>query len=348
MATDYRVVLGGELKPGWTLESASEALAKLMKCDVAKAQGIIANGPVKLKKPMTMDMAEKYKVRIEQAGVCCNIESVEPQGLSLEMGSQHETATAAAMSLEAGSAPVTQQAASMSAAGTQGNEMAQPMDDDEDLDDEVDFGSEEVKKLLKNTYMLLSATLFFSVITAAIGMSQDIANVSGLLIFVISLVLLGITYATRNSVAGLVSIFAFTGWMGYWMGPIISFYLMFENGAELVATAGGLTTLVFLSLSGYVLKSKRDFSFLGSFLFAGLVVVVGGLLISLFFNIPGFVLAISVVGVLVFSGYILYDTSQMIHGGETNYIMATVNLYLDIINLFLHLLRILAALAGED
>ena len=147
---------------------------------------------------------------------------------------------------------------------------------------------------------------------------------------------------------GLVSIFAFTGWMGYWIGPTLNFYLKFSNGGTLIALAAGMTATVFFSLSAYAMLSKKDFSFMGSFLFVGLVVLILGFLTMFIANIPGLYLALSAMGVLIFSGYILYDTSRMIHGGETNYIMATVNLYLDIINLFLDLLHLLSAFAGEE
>ena len=228
------------------------------------------------------------------------------------------------------------------------NQEATDIVEDAEEDNSVDFNSEEVRKLLKNTYGLLAMTLLFSAITAAFGMNHNPENISVFIILLGAFGLYGVTYATRNSGFGIVAIFAFTGWMGYWIGPTLNYYLMFSNGGALITTAAAMTAAVFLGLSGYVLISKKDFSFMGSLLFAGLLVLVCGSIAALFFNIPGFVLALSVMGVLIFSGYILYDTSQIIHGGETNYIMATVSLYLDVINMFLHLLRLLSALAGED
>lgn len=363
MSEQYRVILGGQLQPGWTLESAAEALAKLMHCDVAKANKIIQGPPIKLKKVMTLESANTYKQKLEQAGVVCAVQPHTPQTNTFDSkpASMSGGLTLEPMATPAKAVPQSQEAPIAARQGLHANEAGQVAaaapggtvvvgnDQEDDVaDDTLDLGSDQIKKLLKNTYALLAMTLVFSAFTAFLGMDHDFENTSRLLIFVVSLSLLGATYLTRNSVFGLVSIFAFTGWMGYWIGPIISFYLMMDNGGSIIALAAGMTAVAFFGLSGYVLLSKKDFSFMGSFLFVGLVVLIVGMLASFFINIPGLYLALSTIGVLIFSGYILYDTSEMIHGGETNYIMATVNLYLDVINLFLYLLRLLGALSGDD
>lgn len=355
METQYRVVLSGQLKPGWTLEKSTEALANIMGCDIEHARQIIATAPKKLKKIMPLKTAQMYKNKLEQTGIIC---AVQPHFSDEEIAAEEnatmgQVASGAAVGAGVGAVGAVGVVAGKESAATQtpnANNTDAMVQAEEEAEEDftVDMGSEKVKKLIKNTYNLLGATLVVSAVAAFIGMGQSMEGVSNLMVLIVSLVLLGVTYFTRNSVYGIVSIFAFTGWMGYWIGPVLSFYLTFSNGAELIGTAAGMTAVVFFGLSGYVLLSKRDFSFMGSFLFAGLVVVIAGLLFSLFFNIPGIQLAISCIAVLIFSGYILYDTSEMIHGGETNYIMATVSLYLDIINLFLHLLRILAAFTGED
>jgi modulator of FtsH protease len=205
-----------------------------------------------------------------------------------------------------------------------------------------------VNKLIKNTYLLLGMTLLLSTLTAGYAVVTHAAPIHGLLSFVIMLGLLFGVMFTRNSPMALPMVFAFTGYMGYTLGPIIGFYLSIPHGSEIVTTSLGMTALIFLSLSAYALTTKKDFSFLGGFLFVGLIVIVVASLIGMFFSVPGMQLAISAAGVLIFSGYILFDTSRIINGGETNYVMATVSLYLDILNLFLSLLRIVAAFTGDD
>ena len=208
--------------------------------------------------------------------------------------------------------------------------------------------SVDTNRVLRNTYMLLSMTVLFSAAMAVVGLNHALAPGELLMSFLVSIGLLFGTYIFRNSVLGLVAIFAFTGWDGYWLGPIISHYLSFPNGPQLVAASAGLTGVVFLSLSGYALITRKSFNFLGGFLFTGLLVLVGLGIMNLFLQMPALWLALSAAGVLVFCGYILYDTSRIIHGGETNYIMATVALYLDILNLFLDLLRLLSVFMSDD
>ncbi len=206
----------------------------------------------------------------------------------------------------------------------------------------------EVNKVVKNTYMLLGMTLLFSTATAGFAVLSHAAPMHWLLSLAGTFGLLFGVMFTRNSPMALPMVFAFTGFVGYSIGPTISAYLSIPNGAEIVTTALGMTALIFLSLSAYALTTKKDFSFLGGFLFVGLIVAIVASLIGMFFEIPGLQLAVSAAMVLIFSGYILYDTSRIINGGETNYVMATVSLYLDILNLFMALLHLVGAFTGSD
>ncbi len=204
-------------------------------------------------------------------------------------------------------------------------------------------------KLIRSTYMLLSATLFFSAFTAGIAMVTEMPPLG----FIITLVgyfgLLFLTSYLQNSVWGIASVFALTGFMGLTLGPIISLYLArYVNGAELVMMAFGSTAVIFLGLSGYALASRKDFSFLGGFLFAGILVAFLAGIGAIVFNLPGLSLAVSAMFVLLMSGLILYQTSDMVHGRETNYIMATVTLYVTIYNLFISLLHLFGVFMGED
>jgi modulator of FtsH protease len=160
--------------------------------------------------------------------------------------------------------------------------------------------------------------------------------------------LLFLTTRLRNSAWGLVSVFALTGFMGLTLGPIISMYLSIPNGDQIVMTAMGGTGVIFLGLSGYVLTTRKDFSFLGGFLMVGILVAFLAGIASMFFSMPGLSLAVSAMFILLMSGLILYQTSEIIHGGETNYIMATVTLFISIYNLFISLLQLLGAFGGND
>lgn len=204
-------------------------------------------------------------------------------------------------------------------------------------------------KVLKNTYLLLSMTLIFSAVMAAVSIQLNFPPIHWIIQLGGMIGLLMLTNVFRNSAAGLLCVFAFTGFMGLTAGPTINAYLsFFSNGAELVMTAAGGTGVIFLGLSGYVLTTRKDFSFMGGFLFIGLLVMIVASLANLFFQVAAVQLALSAMSVLLFSGYILYDTSKIIHGGETNYVMATVQLFLDIYLLFMNLLHLLGAFAGED
>jgi modulator of FtsH protease len=202
-------------------------------------------------------------------------------------------------------------------------------------------------KVLKNTYTLLSMTLLFSAAAAGISMTLNIPSF-GLLTLVGYFALLFLTAKFRDSSLGLLFVFMLTGFMGMTLGPILNMYLATANGAQMVMTALGGTGAIFLALSGYVLTSRKDFSFMGGFLMVGILVAFLAGLGAFVFSMPILSLAVSGMFILLMSGMILYQTSEIIHGGETNYIMATVSLYISIYNLFLSLLHILGALSGDD
>jgi modulator of FtsH protease len=202
-------------------------------------------------------------------------------------------------------------------------------------------------KVLRNTYILLSMTLLFSAFTAGLAVATN-APPLGLLITLGGYFgLLFLTSALRNSPWGLVSIFALTGFLGYTLGPILNLYLSLPGGSQIVMTAMAGTGVIFLGLSGYALVSRKDFSFMGGFLMVGILVAFLASLGAFIFQIPGLTLAISAMFVLLMSGLILWQTSDIIHGGETNYIMATVTLYVAIFNLFQSLLMLLG-FAGDE
>lgn len=198
-----------------------------------------------------------------------------------------------------------------------------------------------VNKVLRNTYSLLAMTLAFSAVTAFFGMSLEIGGMARLGLLLLSFGLLFVVHKTADSAAGLFWTFAFTGTMGLALGPVLNHYLALQNGPELVMQALGGTALIFFGLSAYALTTKKDFSFMGGFLMVGLLVAVVAMIANIFMGIPALSLAISAVIVMVMSGLILFDTSRIIHGGERNYIRATVSLYLNIYNIFIHLLALL-------
>jgi len=206
----------------------------------------------------------------------------------------------------------------------------------------------ETNKVLRNTYTLLSMTLIFSGLCAGIAVMTNMPPMGMLITMVGYFGLLFLTSKFANSGLGLVFVFALTGFMGLTLGPIISMYLAIPNGGEIVMTAMGGTGIIFLGLSGYALTTRKDFSFLGGFLMVGILVAFLAGIASMFLSMPGLSLAVSAMFILLMSGLILYQTSSIIHGGETNYIMATVTLYVSIYNLFLSLLHLLGAFSGND
>ena len=196
-------------------------------------------------------------------------------------------------------------------------------------------------KVIRNTYLLLAMTLAFSALTAAAAMAMNLPHPGLILTLVGYFGLLFLTARFRDRALGLAFVFALTGFMGYTLGPILNAYLGLPNGPQLVMTALGATGAVFLGLSGYALTTRRDFSFMGGFLMVGILVAFLAGLGAIFFEMPALSLAVSAMFVLLMSGLILYETSNIIHGGETNYIMATVTLYVSIFNLFTSLLHLL-------
>ena len=206
----------------------------------------------------------------------------------------------------------------------------------------------ETNKVLKNTYMLLGMTLAFSALTAGVSMALNLPLVMGLVFTLIGFVLLFAVNRMADSAKGLPAIFAFTGVMGAGLGPMLNAYLAMPGGPQLVMQSLAGTAFIFFGLSAYALQSKRDFSFMSGFLFAGLIVAIVAMVANIFLGIPALSLTISAAVVMIMSGLILLDTSRIINGGETNYIRATVGLYLNIYNIFVHLLHLLGAFGGDD
>lgn len=203
-------------------------------------------------------------------------------------------------------------------------------------------------KVLRNTYLLLGMTFLFSAFTAYASFASNSRPLNPLMFIVGIYGLMFLTNMLKNSVWGLVSVFAFTGFLGYSLGPILNAYIhSFANGPQLVTTALGGTGLIFFGLSGYVLTTRKDFSYLGGFLFVGVMIAALAMIANIFLHIPALSLGISAAFVLISSGLILLQTSEIINGGETNYISATVSLFVSIYNLFLSLLNLLGAFSGN-
>lgn len=204
-------------------------------------------------------------------------------------------------------------------------------------------------KVLKNTYLLLAMTLLFSAATAAAAMAFNLPHPGVIITLVGYFGLLFLTTKFSNSALGLVFVFALTGFMGMTLGPILNMYVhAFSNGHQLVLTALGGTGVIFLGLSAYALTTRKDFSFMAGFLMVGVLVAFFGGIAALLFSIPALSLAVSAVFILLMSGMILFQTSEIVHGGETNYILATLSLYISIYNLFTSLLQLLGVFGGED
>ncbi|MBT9569263.1 MAG: Bax inhibitor-1/YccA family protein [Thiobacillus sp.] len=208
-------------------------------------------------------------------------------------------------------------------------------------------------KVLRNTYMLLSMTLLFSAAAAGLSMALNVPYMVSLGTSIAALVLLWfVVPRTANSSAGIFVVFAITGLLGFGLGPMLNHYLALPNGPQLVMMAMGGTAAIFLGLSAYVLTTRKDFSFMGGFLMVGIlvaflasIVALGGSLLG--FEVSGLSLAVSAMFVLLMSGLILYETSSIIHGGETNYVLATVTLYVSIYNLFTSLLHLLGFASND-
>jgi len=204
-------------------------------------------------------------------------------------------------------------------------------------------------KVLKNTYLLLSMTLLFSAVTAGLSMLLKLPHPGMIITLVGYFGLLFLTHKFSTSAWGLLCVFALTGFMGLTLGPILSMYIKaFSNGHELVMMALGGTGAIFLGLSGYALATRKDFSFLGGFLMVGILVAFLAGIGAVIFAIPALSLAVSAMFILLMAGMILFQTSALVNGGETNYILATVSLYVSIYNLFLSLLQLLGVFGGDE
>jgi modulator of FtsH protease len=216
----------------------------------------------------------------------------------------------------------------------------------------VSLGGER-NKVLRNTYMLLGITMIPTVIGALVGMSMNFSFMAespimySLGAFAIMMGMFFAVSATRNSGLGVVLLLALTGFMGLMLGPVLQVALGLSNGAQIVGLAAGGTGAIFMVMAGIATTSKRDFSFMGKFLMVGIVLLILASLANLFFQIPALALTLSAVAVLLFSAFILYDVSRVVNGGETNYVMATLSIYLSIYNLFVSLLQLLMAFMGE-
>ncbi|MGI2111642.1 Bax inhibitor-1/YccA family protein [Shewanella frigidimarina] len=204
----------------------------------------------------------------------------------------------------------------------------------------------DVNKMLKNTYMLLAMTLAFSAVTAGLAMAINIGPMMSLGLSLGSLVLLFVTLKKADSAAAIFWVFAFTGMQGASLGYILNHYAGMANGPGLIMQALGLTSIIFVSLSAYALTTKKDFSFMGGFLFAGLLVMIGAMVINIFVGSSIIFMAMNAGIALLMTGFILYDTSRIVNGGETNYVRATISLYLDFLNLFISLLHLMGI--GSD
>jgi modulator of FtsH protease len=204
-------------------------------------------------------------------------------------------------------------------------------------------------KVLRNTYALLSITLFFSALMAAVSMAIQPPHGLSLVSMFAALGLVWFALPrTANSSKGIWVVFGITGLLGFSLGPMLNAYLQMANGGQLIATAFGGTGVIFLGLSGYALTSRKDFSFMAGFLMVGLVIAIVASIANIFLQMPALQLAISSAIILVMSGFILHDTSAIIRGEQTNYILATVGMYLSIFNIFIHLLNILGTFTNND
>ena len=207
----------------------------------------------------------------------------------------------------------------------------------------------ELNRVLKNTYILLAMTLLFSALTAGLSIKMNFPFMNPIITLVGYFALLFLTSKFQNSALGLLFVFLLTGFLGLTMGPILNYYISnVSNGTQLVMTALGGTGAIFVALSAYVLVTQKDFSFIGGMLMAGILVVFLAMLATWIFPMPALSLAISAIVILLMAGLILFQTSQIIHGGETNYISATVTLYVSIYNIFMNLLMIFGIFGGDE
>ena len=212
--------------------------------------------------------------------------------------------------------------------------------------------SSEAQKVLRNTYLLLALTMVPTIGGAFVGMATG-----GIILqhpIIASLVMLaaviGLQFAivaNRNSPIGIVLLLLMTGILGWWIGPMLNYALALKNGAQLVGYAAGGTGLVLFAMATIATTTKRDFSFLGKFLFVGMIALIIAMFANMFFQIPALALALSTIAIVIFSLFLLHDLSRIVTGGETNYIVATTGVYLSLLNIFVNLLQLLMALTGE-
>ena len=212
----------------------------------------------------------------------------------------------------------------------------------------------EQNRVLRNTYWLLALSMLPTIAGAFAGMQFNLARVfaanpiaAPLIMFGLMIGSLFVVTALRNSAWGVAALFGFTFIAGLALTPILTYAAGFSNGGQLVGLAGGMTAVIFFSLATIATVTKKDFSFMGKFLFIGLILLIVAMLANLFFQIPALSITLSAIAVLLFSAYILYDVSRIVNGGETNYVMATMSLFLNIYNLFVHLLNLLLAFSGQ-
>ena len=213
------------------------------------------------------------------------------------------------------------------------------------------FGTQSLvstNKVLKNTYMLLGMTLGFSAVTASLAMAVGLSPMMGLVLMLVGFGLLFVVNRMADTAKGLPAIFAFTGVMGAALGPTLNYYVALPGGPSMIMQALGGTAIVFFGLSAYALTTRKDFSYMGGFLMVGLIVAIVAGIANIFLGIPALSLTISAAIVMIMSGLILFDTSRIVNGGETNYIRATVSLYLNVYNLFINLLHLIGAFTGGD
>ncbi len=203
-------------------------------------------------------------------------------------------------------------------------------------------------KVIRNTYLLLSLTLAFAAVVAGVAVALKLPHPGILLTLVGYFGLLFAVHKLKDSGLGILAVFGLTGFMGYTLGPIVSRYLGLPNGGEVVMQALGATAVLFIGLSGYALTTRKDFSFMGGFLTVGVLVAFVAGLAAVFFEIPALSLTVSAAFVLLMSGLILYETSNIIHGGETNYVLATVTLFVSIFNLFTSLLQLFGFMGRDE
>ena len=203
-------------------------------------------------------------------------------------------------------------------------------------------------RVLRNTYALLSLTLLFSAGSAALGVALRLPAPGMLVTLAGYFGLLFLIHKVQHSGWAIPAVFALTGFMGYTLGPLLSMHLALPGGAQSIALALGSTGVTFLALSGWVLATRRDFSFMGGFLFAGMVVALLAGLGAVFFELPALGLAVSAMVALLSAGMILFETSRIVNGGETNYVLATVSLFVSLFNLFTSLLSLFGWSGGKD